>query len=174
MKITYTGLQNELPAKIQKKLDAKFAKLSRLLDGKGEHKAHVIVTQERHLFRGEITIHFYDHQLVALGSDADLFTALSTALDKLDAQAVKQRSKWREKKRRNNGAVAIEETPAAPEAPAQRVYRVNLNGRRKPMTLEEAMIEIGDRNYIAYRDADRECVSVLVRRSDGHFDLIES
>jgi hypothetical protein len=30
------------------------------------------------------------------------------------------------------------------------------------------------REYLVYRDAEKECVSVLVRRRDGHFDLIES
>jgi hypothetical protein len=30
------------------------------------------------------------------------------------------------------------------------------------------------REYMVYRDADRECLSVLVRRKDGNFDLIES
>jgi hypothetical protein len=43
------------------------------------------------------------------------------------------------------------------------------------MTLEEAMLEMGEnRDYLVYRDAERECLSVLVRRRDGHFDLIES
>jgi hypothetical protein len=31
-----------------------------------------------------------------------------------------------------------------------------------------------DDDYVVYRDAEKECVSVLVRRRDGHFDLIES
>ena len=43
------------------------------------------------------------------------------------------------------------------------------------MTLDEALLEMEeDRDYLVYRDADKECVSVLVRRRDGHFDLIES
>lgn len=43
------------------------------------------------------------------------------------------------------------------------------------MTLEEALMEMEDqRDYLVYRDADRQCLSVLVRRRDGNFDLIES
>ena len=43
------------------------------------------------------------------------------------------------------------------------------------MTLEEALLEMEDhRDYMVYRDADKACLSVLVRRRDGHFDLIES
>jgi hypothetical protein len=47
------------------------------------------------------------------------------------------------------------------------------------MTLDEALLEMDkNRDYLVYRDAAREKqgegLSVLVRRRDGHFDLIES
>ena len=42
------------------------------------------------------------------------------------------------------------------------------------MTLDEAMLEMEEkRDYVVYRDAEKESVTVLVRRRDGHFDLIE-
>lgn len=183
MKVAFKGLPHSLPPKIQKKLDGKFAKLAKLLDGRGEREAHVIVNQERHLYQAEVTVQFYDHPLVGLGSDSDLFTALSIALDKLDAQAVRQRAKWRATHRRKDagGKPPLEEVPAAEgsasgsEADEKRVFRVNGQGRRKPMTLDEALLEMDqNRDYLVYRDAQREGLSVLVRRRDGHFDLIES
>ena len=36
MKVSYTGIKNGLPAKLQDKLDTKFSKLSKLVDGHGE------------------------------------------------------------------------------------------------------------------------------------------
>jgi putative sigma-54 modulation protein len=124
---------------------------------------------------------FYDHQLVGIGSDVDLFTALSEALEKLEKQAVKLRAKWREKTRRSEPPKTVESGPAE-RAPAAvdgdrtpRIFRVNHHERRKPMTLEEAVLQMEDgREYLVYRDAEKECVAVLVRRRDGHFDLIES
>jgi len=181
MKVSYRGIHKELSPKFQEKLDAKFAKLSKLLERRGEKEAHVVVTSERHLHNAEITLQFYDHQLIGVDSDADLFTAVSKALDKLDKQAVKQREKWRERKRRSNGAsaeatvVATEPATAKDGRTTPRVYRVDHQGQRKPMTLEEAVLEMeGNRDYLVYRDADKECLSVLVRRRDGNFDLIES
>jgi len=175
MNVSYKGLKQELAPKIQAKLDAKFAKLSKLLEQRGEREAHVIVTHERHLIRAEITIQFYDHQLAAEASDPDLFTALSAALLKLEKQAVKQRGKWRTTHRRETPpAIPERAEKSAPTAP-KRVFRVNHNGRRKPITLDEALLLMDeDRDYVVYRDAERECVSVLVRRRDGHFDLIEA
>jgi putative sigma-54 modulation protein len=183
MKVTYTGIHQALPSKIQAKLDAKFAKLAKLLDGRGEREAHVIVTQERHLYRAEVTLQFYNHQLVSVGSDTDLFTALSSTLEKLDKQAIKQRTKFRDKNRHKEAPQMV--TPPAKEpdsapararsAPGKRVFKVNHRGGRKPITLDEAVLEMEkDRDYLVYRDAEREGLSVLVRRRDGHFDLIES
>jgi putative sigma-54 modulation protein len=183
MNISYKGIKQDLAPKLQEKLDAKFNKISKLLEKRGEKEAHVIVQSERHLHRAEITVNYYDHQLVGIGSDPDLFTAVSEALDKLETQAHKQSEKWREKHRRKDapgkgeqeivGVVASSE-PATDGAVSQRVYRVNHLEDRKPMTLEEALLEMdSNRDYVVYRDADKECLSVLVRRRDGHFDLIE-
>src|SRR5437879_5091441 len=98
MNVSYKGIKQELPSKLQEKLDAKFAKLSKLLETRGEKEAHVVVTSERYLHHVEITLQFYDHQLVSEGADSDLFTAMTAALAKMEHQAVKQRTKWREKK----------------------------------------------------------------------------
>ena len=174
MNVSYKGLKQELAPKIQAKLDAKFAKLSKLLEQRGEREAHVIVTHERHLIRAEVTIQFYDHQLAAEGSDPDLFNALSGALLKLEKQALKQRGRWREKHRREAPPVTPEPVEAPSAAASKRVFRVNHNGRRKPITLDEALLLMDkNRDYLVYRDAERESISVLVRRRDGHFDLIE-
>ncbi len=56
-----------------------------------------------------------------------------------------------------------------------RVFRVNHRDEHKPMTLDEAVLEMDQsRDYMVYQDAGREGLSILVRRRDGHFDLIES
>ncbi len=181
MNISYTGMKQDLSPKIQKKMDAKFAKLSKLLEKRGEKEAHVVVTTERHLHRVEITIQFYGHQLIGEGSDADLLNALSEACEKLETQAVKNRAKWREKGRRAAAPAPAREPAAAKTKPKaqsngapQQIFKVNHHEKRKPMTLDEAVMEMEkNQDYLVYRDTDKDCVSVLVRRRDGHFDLIE-
>ncbi len=158
MNISYKGMKQELSPKIQKKMDAKFAKISKLLEKRGEKEAHVMVTSERHLHRVEITIQFYGHQLVGEGSDADLLNALSEACEKLETQAVKTRAKWREKHRRAEAPAPARE-PAAAKA-AQQIFKVNHHEKRKPMTLDEAVMEMEqNRDYLVYRDADKDCVT---------------
>src|SRR5581483_9231881 len=104
MNVSYRGLERQLPPKIQEKLDAKFAKLSKMLEKRGEKEAHVVLTTERHLHKAEITVQFYDHQLVGIGSDGDLVAAMTAAIEKLEKQALKQRAKWIGKKRRAGDA----------------------------------------------------------------------
>ena len=180
MKVNYTGIHHDLPVKVQKKVDAKFAKLSKILDGRGEHNAHVVLKQQKRDYKAEITVHFYDHQLVGIGTDTDLFKAMAGALDKLDAQAVKTREKWREKRKNSpkdeRRSAALEKTSSgAAVSDGARVFRVAPPTKRKPITLDEAMLEIGkNKNYLVYRDADSDGLSVLIRRSDGHFDLVET
>jgi putative sigma-54 modulation protein len=112
-----------------------------------------------------------------------LFQAIHGAADKLEKQAVKVRTKWRDNKRAPREE-ALEETPppqpagkkkAAPEPEQDRlIYHVENHKKRKPMTLEEAMLEMDGRDYLVYRDAKTERMVMLVRRRDGHFDLVEA
>jgi putative sigma-54 modulation protein len=181
MKITYTGRQVELAPAQLKKLQDRFAKIGKLLDGREERDAHVILSLERKMHKAEATIHYYNHELVGLGSNADLFTAINLATEKLEKQCLKARSKWRDAKRVPRKSASEVETeksvPAESEtdgAPGRQVYKVKPAPRRKPMTVEEAVLEMDkSKDYLVYRDAQTDRVSVLLRRRDGHFDLVE-
>jgi len=181
MKITYTGRQVELAPAERKKLEAEFAKIGKLLDGKQEREAHIVLSLERHLHHAEVTVNYYNHQMVGLGSDTDLFTAIHGAAQKLEKQVLKARTKWRDTKRTPRKATSeAEREPAAAvaetvNAAAGRIYRVNHHEKRKPMTLDEAVMEMDNkRDYMVYRDAETNRIHVLLRRKDGHFDLVES
>lgn len=184
MKITYTGRQVELVPAQLKKLEARFAKIGVLLDGKRECEAHVVLSLERHLHHAEATVRYFSHQLVGLGSSTDLFTAIHSAADKLEKQAVKARTKWRDTKRTPHKAASEAEAERPAEAEAEpepdagtegRVFRVNHHQKRKPMTLEEALLHMDKtRDYLVYRDSETDRVAVLLRRRDGNFDLVEA
>ena len=184
MKITYTGRQVELAPAQLKKLETRFAKVGKLLSGKRDCEAHVVLSLERHLHHAEATIRYFNHQLVGLGSSSDLFEAVHSAAEKLEKQAVKARTKWRDNKRAPRQAVEVivpepkpasrKKAPPEPE-PDRLIYHVENHKKRKPMTLEEAILEMdASRDYLVYRDAKTERMVMLVRRRDGHFDLVEA
>jgi putative sigma-54 modulation protein len=180
MRITYTGRQVELAPAQLRKIEAQCEKLGKLLDGKDEREAHVVLSHERHLHRAEITVNYHSHPLACLGENADLFTAIHSAIEKLEKQAIKVRAKWRDTKRAPKRTQAEPTATApAPEASSEgeekRIFRINHHQRRKPMTLDEALLEMeSDRDYLVYRDAETDRLAVLVRRRDGNFDLVEA
>jgi putative sigma-54 modulation protein len=179
MKITYTGRQVEVAPAQLKKLQDRFSKIGKLLDGKEERDAHVVLSQERKIHKAEATVNYYNHQLVGVGSNPDLFTAIHLAAEKLEKQCLKARTKWRDAKRmpRKSAPEVETEKPAPAESETdggRQVYKIKPAQRRKPMTVEEAVLEMDNsQDYLVYRDAQTDKVSVLLRRRDGHFDLVE-
>jgi putative sigma-54 modulation protein len=183
MNITYTGKQEKFYPAQSEKIQAKFKKLAKILDGKGEKSAHIILTSKRGVHNAEITVNYLDHSLVGAEKDPEQYNAMTGALEKLEKQVLKIRAKRRDVKKTTKAAW-VKEAPTTAAEPAAvgtngakpKIYRVNYKATtRKPMTLDEAVLEIEkDGDYFVYRDAQKDCVSVLLRRPDGHFDLIES
>ncbi len=193
MKLIYSGKTKEFTPELEEKVTAKLGKLGKLADQRGEREIHLTHQLERHLHKIEVTMNFYDHSLAGAGVDTDLPTAINHAFENVEKQLLKIRARWRDTQRDAKGvrstkeswdeAAASEEPPPAERAKGTangsagkpKIFRVNYNDGHKPMTVEEAMLEMGTTvDYVVYRDSDRDCLSVLVRRADGHFDLIES
>jgi putative sigma-54 modulation protein len=180
MRITYTGRQVELAPAQLRKLEARCAKLGKLLDGKDQCEAHVTLSVERHLHRAEISVNYHNHSLVGLAQNADVFTAIHSAILKMEKQAIKVRAKWRDTKRApkrtgDEAGSAGSAEAASETGDEKKVFRINHHQSRKPMTLDEALLEMEKgRDYMVYRDAETDRLAVLVRRRDGHFDLVEA
>ncbi len=177
MKVTYTGRHVDLAPAQWNRIESQFAKLGKLLDGRSEQEARVILSLERHLCKAEVTVQYHDHPLIGQAADPELFTAIHAAIQKLEKQAVKVRAKWRDTHRNGNGK---EETPTVEEPAAeathteQKIYHVTPPAHEKPMALDEAVLAMeADRDYIVFDDHEAKCPRVLIRRRDGHFDLLE-
>ena len=201
MRISFTGKQEKLAPTQERKLATAFARLSKLIERKGERSALVALSSQRHLQMAEVRLNFFDQTMVGQGKGADQFTAVMEAVENVERQALKSREKWRDAKRetpsrraRSTGEPLPEPAAAkapkaassskAAKAPAKKqaarkmkpaqVVQPSLDGS-KPMTVDEAMIalESGD-DYIAYRDAATDRMRVLIRRRDGQIDLVEA
>lgn len=85
------------------KIEERFAKVAKLLDGKakdgvGEQKANVRISHEGRLHQVEIDINFHNHALVGTSCSEDVNTAIHDAIQKLEAQAVKVTKRWTDAK----------------------------------------------------------------------------
>jgi ribosomal subunit interface protein len=199
MKVIVSGKTKDFTPEVQQKFSLKLAKLAKLIERRGEREVHVMHQMERHLHKVELVMNLYDHQVAVKGSNTDLESALTDAAIKLENNVVKMRTKWRTTHRdaksvRSNKEdwditpVVPVKTPApAKVAPAKvngragkaaakpKIFRVNYDEDSKPMTIDEAIMEMesGD-SYTVFRNSQANCLAVLVRRGDGNFDLIES
>lgn len=195
MKLIVSGKTKDFTPELEEKFGAKLAKLSKFIERRGEREAHVVHQVERHLHKIEVIVNFYDHSLIAQTADPDLDTALCQAVENLEKQVMKMRSRWRDNHRdpkgtrllKENGntasAATTETVPAAKRnhngsmaqtRPQPKIFLVDYTEDRKPMTLDEALLEMEQAvNYVVYQDSDRQCLSVLVRRPDGNYDLIQ-
>ena len=98
---------------------------------------------------------------------------LTAALDKLEKQLLKLKTKVIDGKRRSVSATRATEAPEpAPKPEGLRVYRAK-PASRKPMTAEEAVLLIGKKPYLAFREAGTDALNVIIRRADGNLDLVE-
>ena len=176
MKFEYTGRHVEVTPAIRRHVEEQFKKLNNIFNGT-EPRVHVILEVEKNRQIGEIVVYWLDHTLTAKDTNADMYMALSRAVNKLEKQALKLKKRIIDRKQhaRKRSADApnpdgqIEAAPPPARIIAARRYAV------KPMTAEEAALELSGRNdqFVVFRDADTDRLGVLYKRQDGNFGLIE-
>jgi putative sigma-54 modulation protein len=171
MKIEFTGRQTEISADVRRLAERKLQKLARLLPT--VTRARVILTADKRRQVAEVSLHSRQADLAAVAVTNDQRLSLTGAIARLERQAEKQRTKRKVRK----GADSPRLAAAVPERPGGAGPRV-IRARRaavKPMTLDEATLELGGRGdaVLVYRDASTERVNVLYRRPDGNLGLIE-
>jgi ribosome hibernation promoting factor len=177
MTIEYTGRQTEVPPPIKSLAERKLRKLGRVL--RGITHVHVILTVDKHRQIAEVSVHSPHLDLTAAEETTDLAVSVSNVLDKLFRQAERHVGRRQERKRRGAGRSTalwsgVLSQSGGDGQPGPRVIR----SRRfivKPMTVEEAVLEVGatDDGLLVFRDASTEKVSVLYKRKDGNLGLIE-
>ncbi len=175
MNFEYTGRHVDVTPAIRSHVEDHFRKLDHIFDDTTA-RAHVRIEVEKNRHIGEITLHWRDYTLTATDTNADMYQALSRAIDKIEKQAVKLKKKIIERKQSAKplsslapSVGAVEASPRAPRIIAARRYSV------KPMTAEEAAMRLSEDSdqFIVFRDADTNRIGVLYKRNDGNYGLIE-
>ena len=178
MHIEYTGRHMDVTPGIRTHVEEHFRKLDHIFDGHSTVSAHVVIEVNKNRHIGEVIVHWREYTLTASDTNADMYQALTRAIDKIEKQAVKLMKKKIERKKGAPSLSALAPDQAAVETtPPPRTGRI-VNARRytvKPMTPEEAALQLQDEqdHFLVFRDADTQRVSVLYKRKDGNFGLIQ-
>src|SRR6202046_2742135 len=121
MNVEYTGRHYEVTPGIRKEVETGLAKIRKILGDPFEAK--VILSVEKHRHKAEITITPRNGPIVGLAQAKDMAIAVSEALDHLEKQALKYKTKWQSKKRSARKTEEVKKwnghSPQPPEAQVQ-------------------------------------------------------
>jgi putative sigma-54 modulation protein len=174
MRVEVTGRHVDITPPIRQLIDRRLTKLERLLNDSAI-STQVILTKEKYRHRTEIIIHARgDHMLRGLGEGTGWPVSVREAAAKIEQQAQTLKGKWGERKRRGAGARAIAAAPTPEPAHAPRIVRATRYAV-KPMSIEDAALRVEATSdaFVVFRNADTDAVSILYRRTDGNYGLIE-
>jgi len=176
MKFEYTGRHIEVTPALRSHVENHFDKVNHLFDGDGA-KAHVIIEVEKGRHRSEIVINWRKEVLTANTTEADMYQSLSRTIDKIEKQALRLKNKIIDKHHKAKKVTTVEAAPAAEVAPAPDSPQIIESNSYpvKPMTDEEAVLILnGDENqFLVFRNADNNRISVIYKRQDGNYGLIQ-
>jgi len=188
MDFEYTGRHIDVTPALRAHVEEHFGKIESMFENATTARAHVIIDVVKNRHIAEILLHWREHTLTAKDTNADMYQALTRCIDKLEKQALKLKKKIID--RRQDAvplsAVAPDTAPdtdggaaeAASENAGPRQEGRIIAARRykvKPMTAEEAVMSLaedGDQ-FVVFRDSDTDRLSVLYKRKDGNYGLIQ-
>lgn len=154
--------------------EERIMKLKKYLDMPAE--AHIILSTEKFRNFTEINLSANGWNVNAKEKAKDMHLAIDSCIEKIEKQLKKQKEKVREHKPKSirHAEEKIvegdeEEVTASKIVETRRIVL-------KPMSLDEAVMEIErtKTNFIIYRDSSSENVSLVYRRDDGNYALLET
>ncbi len=169
MNVEITGRHIEISPALRAFIQGHLDKIPRLL---GDNVSiHVILTVEKKRHLCEIILKSKTAQLATMEETTDMYGSVIRATHKLEKQALRTKKKRVEVKRR--GTAPVQRKSVAPVAVPLLIEETI---SKKPMAIEEALMNLNDSNngFVVYRDADSKSVSVIYRRRDGNIGLIRA
>jgi len=100
MHVEYTGRHYEITPAVRMEIETGLLKIRKILRDKFETK--VVLTLEKRRNKAEITITPRNGPLIALAQGRNMSAVINEALEHLEKQAVKYKTRWRTQKRHNH------------------------------------------------------------------------
>jgi putative sigma-54 modulation protein len=177
MRFVFTGKNMNVNEGVKERTIKKLNRLGKLLPGDAE--AHVIFSMNKHLTTMEVSVPMHKRVLRAEVTDPDIANCLDNAVDILERQVVKYKTRLRDRRRRNVATneemLYIDET----EAEAETVQEIKISRSKrfafKPMDAQEAVMEMEllNHGFYVFRNSQTDEVNVVYKRKDGEYGLIE-
>ena len=194
MRLDITGRHVDITPTLRQLIERRLARLERVLND-SIVSTKVILTLEKYRHRAEVIVHARgDNTLRGLGEGNAWPLSVRQAVEKIEQQAAKIKTKWSERKR-SDPRRRVPRTGRAGSAPGRagvsataQLDQQEVDGRPprviratryavKPMSVEDAVLRLDDtaESFLVFRNAETDAgVSIVYRRKDGNVGLIES
>lgn len=176
MKVTVIAKNIELTPSLKEMVERKISKLEKYFGPDVEARATLSVQKNRQ--RIEVTIPF--NGVILRGEEVtdDMYKSIDLVEEKLVRQIRKQRTKLSRKN--NSGSLrypefnSLEFKNEDSDEDTSRIVKTK-SFNVKPMSADEAVLqmELLGHSFFVYQDADTNNVSVVYKRKDGNYGLIE-
>lgn len=174
MQINVTFRHTEPSQAVREYAEEKLSKVKKYLEEPIE--AHVVLKVEKFRHIAEVMVESNGLRLNGTEETQDLYSAIDLVADNIERQITRSKEKGRRRQptaaeaglARPAEAASAEEEPERRIVKAQQVYA-------KPMDLDEAVLQMDHSNgdFIVFTNRTNNRISVLYRRRDGDFGLIE-
>jgi len=171
MNVEFTGRGTEVTEALKQFATDKLKKMSRFVDNIMD--VSITFSVEKHRHTAEIIMRAGHDRLVAKETTNDMYSSIGGALDKLEKQAKKLKTRMVRKRKPESrpaaGAGDSVETEGEP-----RLVPISLT-QFKPMTMEEALLSLdnGPDPFLIFKDHDNgEALTILFNRPDGTIGVV--
>jgi putative sigma-54 modulation protein len=174
MDLEFIARNTELTAKQRELAQKKFHRLTKYFNA--VHEARLTVAQEKHRVLVEAYIHGKDFEVEASAETPEWTTSLQEVVVKLEQQARRMKQKLTGRKRPRDREATWQLEVVERESVRRGAHEV-VDTRHVPvvpMTVEEAALQLdgSDDDFIVFREAESDRVSVLYRRRDHTYGLV--
>lgn len=173
MRIDIRGDKVKITEAIKSQIEEKLGKLDQYFEKPEELKAYVVVRVRNKEQIIEVTIPTPKFTLRAETSEEDLYAAIDLTIDKLERQIRKNKTKMRRKfKDVLQYEMMMDITEDEEESSIVKRKTIEL----RPMDEEEAILqmELVDHDFFVFKNVDTDSISVLYKRKDGSYGIINT
>lgn len=174
MELNIRGDKITVTKSIKDYITEKMERLNKYFESSKNIKANVIIRVKNNEQIIEVTVPTSKFTLRAEEKHDDLYAAIDLVMDKLERQIRKNKTKLNDRYKNIIQFDIPIETPEEEEDEEELKIVKRKNIDTKPMDEEEAILqmELLNHDFFVFKNVDEECVSVMYKRRDGNYGII--
>jgi putative sigma-54 modulation protein len=169
MQVAVRGKNIEVTNALREYVEKKVGKLEKFVDQPMNAQVNLYVERGRHIV--EVTAALNGLLLRGEEATGDMYASIDLVSEKLEKQLLKYKARFKKRGRENGISEVAAVEPVDTEGVVVKTKRFTV----KPLTLDEAIVQMNllSHDFFVFANAETDRVSVLYRRKDGNYGLLE-